>query len=91
MAGVDGRAAPAPGSSRSGCRWWSFTFPVGTCVTATTTLAVQTGSVVLRVAAAVWYAGLVAAWLTVALRTAHGTARGPLLLPPQAQPAHTAE
>ena len=51
----------------------------------------QTGSVVLRVAAAVWYAGLVAAWLTVALRTAHGTARGPLLLPPQAQPAHTAE
>jgi C4-dicarboxylate transporter/malic acid transport protein len=71
--------------------WWSFTFPVGTCVTATTTLAVQTGSVVLRVAAAVWYAGLVAAWLTVALRTAHGTARGTLLLPPQAQPAHTAE
>ena len=71
--------------------WWSFTFPVGTCVTATTTLAVQTGSVVLRVAAAVWYAGLVAAWLTVALRTAHGTARGTLLLPPQAKPAHTAE
>ena len=40
--------------------WWSFTFPVGTCVTATTTLAVQTGSAVLRVAAAVWYAALVA-------------------------------
>ena len=71
--------------------WWSFTFPVGTCVTATTTLAVQTGSVVLRVAAAVWYAALVAAWLTVALRTAHGTVRGTLLLPPPAQPAHTAE
>jgi C4-dicarboxylate transporter/malic acid transport protein len=69
--------------------WWSFTFPVGTCVTATTTLAAQTGSVALRVAAAVWYAGLVLAWLTVALRTAHGTARGRLLLSPPGQPAHT--
>jgi C4-dicarboxylate transporter/malic acid transport protein len=64
--------------------WWSFTFPVGTCVTATTTLAIQTGSAALRVAAAVWYAGRVLAWLTVAIRTAHGTARGTLLQP---QPA----
>jgi tellurite resistance protein TehA-like permease len=54
--------------------WWSFTFPVGTCVTATT-----------------WYAALVLAWLTVALRTAHGAARGRLLLPPPAQPAHTSQ
>jgi len=68
--------------------WWSFTFPVGTCVTATTTLAAQTGSSVLRVAAAVWYAGLVLAWLTVAIRTAHGTARGTLFLP---QPALAAD
>lgn len=67
--------------------WWSFTFPVGTCVTATTTLAAQTGSAVLRVAAAVWYAGLVLAWLTVAIRTARGSARGTLFLPPAAAAA----
>jgi C4-dicarboxylate transporter/malic acid transport protein len=64
--------------------WWSFTFPVGTCVTATTTLALPTGSVALRVAAATWYAALVAAWLIVATRTAHASARGTLFLPPAA-------
>ena len=56
---------PSPPRSRSAPRaaglpfsltWWSFTFPVGTCVTATTTLALATGSVALRVAAAAWYA-----------------------------------
>ena len=64
--------------------WWSFTFPVGTCVTATTTLALATGSVALRVAAAAWYAALVAAWLIVAIRTARASARGTLFLPPAA-------
>jgi tellurite resistance protein TehA-like permease len=68
--------------------WWSFTFPVGTCVTGTSTLAVQTGSAALRVAAAVWYAGLVLAWLVVAVRTAHGSLRGTLFLP---QPATSAQ
>jgi C4-dicarboxylate transporter/malic acid transport protein len=65
--------------------WWSFTFPVGTCVTATTTLALATGSVALRVAAAAWYAVLVAAWLIVATRTAQASARGTLFLPPAAR------
>ncbi|WP_405150018.1 TDT family transporter [Sphaerisporangium sp. NBC_01403] len=62
--------------------WWSFTFPVGTCVTGTSALAATTGSVVLRVAAVILYACLVAAWFTVALRTAGESARGALFLPP---------
>jgi C4-dicarboxylate transporter/malic acid transport protein len=61
--------------------WWSFTFPVGTCVTGTTALALATGSVVLRAAAGIGYAFLVLAWLIVAARTAHGSARGRLFLP----------
>ena len=40
--------------------WWSFTFPVGTCVTGAAALATHTGSVAL--------AGLPTAWATVAVR-----------------------
>jgi C4-dicarboxylate transporter/malic acid transport protein len=61
--------------------WWSFTFPVGTCVTGTTALALATGSAALRIAAAIGYGVLVAAWLAVAVRTAHGAGRGWLLAP----------
>jgi C4-dicarboxylate transporter/malic acid transport protein len=61
--------------------WWSFTFPVGTCVTGTTALALHTGATMFRVAAAVCFAGLVLAWLVVAVRTAHGSIRGYLFLP----------
>jgi tellurite resistance protein TehA-like permease len=61
--------------------WWSFTFPVGTCVTGTTGLALHTGATIFRIAAAVLYAGLVLAWLIVAVRTAHGSIRGSLLRP----------
>ncbi len=65
--------------------WWSFTFPVGTCVTGLSGLALHTGSVVLQVLAVVGFAGLVAAWLTVAIRTFHGSIiRGTLLVPPAA-------
>jgi len=64
--------------------WWSFTFPVGTCVTGTTALALATGSAALRVAAAAGYAALVVAWLVVAARTARGAGRGWLLAPPVA-------
>ncbi|RAK31364.1 tellurite resistance protein TehA-like permease [Actinoplanes lutulentus] len=49
--------------------WWSFTFPVGTCVTGTAALAAHTGSVMFEVVAVVLYAALVAAWLTVGART----------------------
>ena len=64
--------------------WWSFTFPVGTCVTGTSGLALHTGADLFRWAAVACYAGLLAAWGTVAARTAHGSARGRLFLPPAA-------
>jgi C4-dicarboxylate transporter/malic acid transport protein len=64
--------------------WWSFTFPVGTCVTGTSELALHTGSDLFRVAAVLFYLGLVAAWITVALRTARGSLRGTLFLAPPA-------
>jgi C4-dicarboxylate transporter/malic acid transport protein len=67
--------------------WWSFTFPIGTCVTGTTGLALHTDAAMFRIAAAVLYAGLVLAWLTVAVRTAHGSIRGRLLLPAAAPAA----
>lgn len=45
-------------------------------------LTLHTGSAVLRVLAAVYYAFLVAAWVLVAVRTFHGSAlRGTLLVP----------
>jgi C4-dicarboxylate transporter/malic acid transport protein len=69
--------------------WWSFTFPVGTCVTGTTELALHTGSDLFRVAAAVCYAALVLAWVTVAVRTARESFSGRLFLP-GAAPAPTA-
>jgi C4-dicarboxylate transporter/malic acid transport protein len=60
--------------------WWSFTFPVGTCVLGTSELALHTGSDLFRAAAVLFYVGLVAAWITVALRTAQGSVRGTLFL-----------
>jgi C4-dicarboxylate transporter/malic acid transport protein len=61
--------------------WWSFTFPVGTMVTGTTGIALHTGSLALRVAAAGLFAALVTAWLMVAARTVAGSLRGRLFLP----------
>ncbi|MCU1598437.1 MAG: C4-dicarboxylate transporter [Glaciihabitans sp.] len=63
--------------------WWSFTFPVGTCATGATGLALHTGSTALAVLAVVFYVGLVAAWIVVAARTFQGSViRGTLLAPP---------
>ncbi|BBA98906.1 putative C4-dicarboxylate transporter/malic acid transport protein [Actinacidiphila reveromycinica] len=67
--------------------WWSFTFPVGTCVTGTGALAVHLGSTPLKDAAVALYAFLAAAWLTVGARTAAGSARGGLFRPAPAEPA----
>jgi C4-dicarboxylate transporter/malic acid transport protein len=64
-----------------GLTWWSFTFPVGTCVTGTIGLAARSGDDVLRYAAAALFALLLAAWLTVAVRTARGVLGGRLFLP----------
>jgi C4-dicarboxylate transporter/malic acid transport protein len=61
--------------------WWSFTFPVGTCVTGTIDLATRSGADALRWASVILYALLLAAWVTVATRTAHGAAVGRLFRP----------
>lgn len=49
--------------------WWSFTFPLGTLVTGTSELAVNSDVHALKYMALVLYAGLLAAWFTVAART----------------------
>lgn len=59
--------------------WWAFTFPVGTVVTGTSALADVTGAGVLVAASVVLFVGLLAAWLVVAARTAHGVYVGRLL------------
>jgi tellurite resistance protein TehA-like permease len=67
--------------------WWSFTFPVGTCVTGTIVLAARSGAEVLRGASVVLFALLLASWLIVAVRTAYGSATGRLFRPLPALPA----
>jgi C4-dicarboxylate transporter/malic acid transport protein len=69
--------------------WWSFTFPLGTFVTATSALAAHTGADAFRWAAAGLYLTLVTAWAMVSVRTAHGAWQGRLFLgaPPQAETA----
>ncbi len=64
-----------------GLTWWSFTFPVGTCVTGTIGLAERTGADLMRYGAAGLFLLLLAAWLIVAARTLHGSVRGYLFLP----------
>lgn len=59
--------------------WWSFTFPLGTVVTGTSAVATATGSVVLAHVAGVLLVALVAVWVVVAARTAHGLATRELL------------
>ena len=63
--------------------WWSFTFPVGVTVTGTIRLAAETGLPAFRWASGVGYVTLIAAWLVVFVRTAHGARRGVLQRFPQ--------
>ena len=67
--------------------WWSFTFPLGTCVTASSDLAVHTGADAFRWAALALYVALVAAWAGVSVRTVRGAWRGRLFLAPSPQAA----
>ncbi|MER7479711.1 TDT family transporter [Streptomyces sp. NPDC126510] len=67
--------------------WWSFTFPVGTCVTGTEALGRHTGLVVYTGPAVLLYAVLVAAWGTAAVGTVRGLLRGELLAAPAPVPA----
>lgn len=61
--------------------WWSFTFPIGTCVTGTSLLAALTGLPMFEWAAVVLFIALLIAWVVVLIRSAHGSMRGQLLRP----------
>ncbi|WP_423462301.1 TDT family transporter [Promicromonospora sp. MS192] len=65
-----------------GLTWWSFTFPVGTCVTGASALALHTGAVALQVLAVTLYVALLGAWGTVAARTFRGAVLDGTLLAP---------
>ncbi|CAL9396154.1 TDT family transporter [Streptomyces sp. enrichment culture] len=67
--------------------WWSFTFPVGTCVTGAEALARETGLVVYDGLTVALYGALVAAWAVAATRTARGLVSGALLAGPCPAPA----
>lgn len=49
--------------------WWSFTFPVGTCVTGTAGLALHTGLPAIAVLSVALFVLLVVAWVTVGSNT----------------------
>lgn len=53
--------------------WWSFTFPVGTCVTGLSGLAAHTHLAVFGAMSVSGYVLLLAAWAVVATRTFHGS------------------
>jgi C4-dicarboxylate transporter/malic acid transport protein len=61
--------------------WWSFTFPVGTVVTGTSDLSARIHAELFTVASVLLYPLLVAAWITVVIRTALGSYRGYLFEP----------
>ncbi|MEG8278535.1 TDT family transporter [Streptomyces sp. AHA2] len=67
--------------------WWSFTFPVGTCVTGAEALGRHTGLVAYAGPAVVLYAVLVAAWGTAVAGTVRGLLSGALLAGPGRAPA----
>jgi tellurite resistance protein TehA-like permease len=52
--------------------WWSFTFPVGTCVTGTSELAIHSAAGAFTPIALALFAFLTAAWATTATRTVGG-------------------
>lgn len=65
--------------------WWSFTFPIGTCATGLSGLALHTGLFAFQALAVGYYAALLGAWIVVAVRTFHASViRGTLLVPPHA-------
>lgn len=61
--------------------WWSFTFPVGTCVTGATALGTTAGSTVVHGLAIALYVVLLGAWATVAANTLHRSHSGAIFLP----------
>jgi tellurite resistance protein TehA-like permease len=75
-----------PGGLPFALTWWSFTFPVGTCVTGTISLAARSHADVLRGASVLLFALLLVAWLVVASRTVSGAAAGRLFKPAEFKP-----
>ena len=68
--------------------WWSFTFPVGTCVTGSIALAGRSHAALFGVAAVILYLLLLSAWLLVAARTVRASASGRIFVPiPATAPA----
>ncbi|MFF8450621.1 TDT family transporter [Streptomyces leeuwenhoekii] len=67
--------------------WWSFTFPIGTCVTGAEALARHTGLAVYGGPAVALYAVLAAAWAVAAVHTARGLVSGALLAAPVPAPS----
>ncbi|MBE7161344.1 MAG: TDT family transporter [Williamsia herbipolensis] len=61
--------------------WWSFTFPVGTCVTGATALGTVAGITALHTLAVCLCVVLLVAWTTVAAHTVRGTVTGRVFLP----------
>lgn len=66
--------------------WWSFTFPIGTCVTGTSQLAAHTGLPLFQWSAIALFAVLLVAWFVVLIRTAEGSRQGRLLTLPLTSP-----
>lgn len=61
--------------------WWSFTFPVGTCVTGAAALGTATNSTGLHLLAVALFVLLVTAWAVVATNTMRGSVSGRIFLP----------
>lgn len=62
--------------------WWAFTFPIGTCVTGTSQLALHTQLAFFEYCAIVLFAVLIFAWFIAAIGTVKGLKHGSLLLIP---------
>lgn len=66
---VTARTAVGPGLPFA-ATWWSFIFPLGTCVTGSSELAQRLGAAPLTWVAGALFAALLAVWVTVAAATA---------------------
>jgi C4-dicarboxylate transporter/malic acid transport protein len=66
--------------------WWAFTFPVGTCVTGTTQLALHTGLPAFEWASIILFTVLIFAWVIAAIGTIKGIKNGNITKNPLTSP-----
>lgn len=71
--------------------WWAFTFPVGTCVTGTTQLALHTGLPAFEWAAIILFGVLIFAWIIAAIGTLRGIKTGNITKNPLTSPVIVAK